>query len=239
MKKHCENNGNKRERELRKQKAVNKRFNDPLKIFIQRKYVKIYNEYAELYKRMETESPSRKDLCKTKTFKKWLAENDERVQTMTLFTPKIILEHIASAPSQPSTVSTNNEALKAEADVLTQAIHETIPGGVADMPLLSAQAPAVHNIDEASEDEESVLQALQEILSEEAVDMSSAAFDLNVEMVNEILSELQENQNLKDMLQQAGDNMGQDEGISLSYFDETEIDIQPFNHDIEVAAYDF
>ena len=173
---------------------------------------------------MDAESPTRKDLCKTKTFKKWLAENrDERVMTMPLFTPKIILEHITSAPSQPSTVSVNNEVLKVEhiatassqslpvstnneglkvgADVLTRAIHETIPGGVTDMSLLSAQASAVHNNDEVSEDEESVLQALHEILSEEGVDMTSADFDLNVEMVNKILSELQESQSLRGMLQ--------------------------------------
>ena len=118
MKKYSETRKIKRERELRKQKSVNRRFNEPLKIFIQRKYNEIFQEYTELYNRMEEENPSRKDLCKSETFKEWLAANDGNVQsTMTLFTPQVALEPVPIA----------NKALGDEASTPTQAPHESNP----------------------------------------------------------------------------------------------------------------
>ena len=75
-------------------------------------------------------------------------------------------------------------------------------------------------------------QALQSILEEEVADMTSPDFELNVEMVNEIFDELQEDRDLRDVLE--GGN--EDEGIGLNYFDEIEMDIQPFNYALEVEA---
>ena len=88
------------------------------------------------------------------------------------------------------------------------------------------------------EDEACILtQALRGIVTEETVEMSSPDFDLNVEMVNEILNELQEDQDLRDVLEDVNNN--EDEGIGLNYFDEIELDIQPFNYDLEVEPYNF
>ena len=86
-------NTRERERELRKQKSVNRRFNDPLKIFIEQKYNGIFQEYVELHKRMVEENPDRKDLTKSGTFKRWLAANSENVQSRkVLYIPQVVLE---------------------------------------------------------------------------------------------------------------------------------------------------
>ena len=78
-------------------------------------------------------------------------------------------------------------------------------------------------------------EALRDILEQEVVDPASADFNLNVEIVAEILDELQEDRSLRNVLE--GGN--EDEGIELSYFDDIEMDIQPFNYDLEVEANNF
>ena len=67
----------KREKQLCKEKAVARRFNDPLKVFVQRKYGKIYEEYCKLFQQMLSECPSRKDLSKTIVFRQFLLDNPE------------------------------------------------------------------------------------------------------------------------------------------------------------------
>ena len=54
-------------------------------------------------------------------------------------------------------------------------------------------------------------------------------------MVAEIFDELQEDRDLRDVLEGANE----DEGIGLNYFDEVEMDIQPFNYTLEVETNDF
>ena len=67
----------KRERELCRKKSIDRRFNNPLKVFVQRKYKKVYEEYWKLYERMVAEYPPRRDLCKTNAFYRFLIENPE------------------------------------------------------------------------------------------------------------------------------------------------------------------
>ena len=70
-----------RETALKRRKSDERRFNVPLKLFIQRKYKTIYNEYKELYVRMTTEVPPKKNLCATLTFKQFLKDHpDEQEQ---------------------------------------------------------------------------------------------------------------------------------------------------------------
>ena len=68
----------KRERILAKEKADARRFNDPLKLFVKRKYNNIYKEYVKLYKRMLGEVPARKNLCRTLVFKQFLLDHPDQ-----------------------------------------------------------------------------------------------------------------------------------------------------------------
>ena len=67
----------KRERELCREKSKDRRFNNPLKVFVQRKHKKVYEEYCKLYERMVAEYPPRRDLCKTNAFYRFLIDNPE------------------------------------------------------------------------------------------------------------------------------------------------------------------
>ena len=73
-----------RERILAKEKADARRFNDPLKLFVQRKYNEVYREYCELYSRMVAEVPVRKNLSRTLVFRQFLLDHpDEQASGQT------------------------------------------------------------------------------------------------------------------------------------------------------------
>ena len=54
-----------------------KRFEAPLRQFIETKYKLIFEEYVDLYKRMDSQYPNRIDLRKTEMFKQWKQLNSQ------------------------------------------------------------------------------------------------------------------------------------------------------------------
>ena len=64
-----------KERNYRSTIYSERQFNNPLREFIERKYNNIYQEYVELFNLLKSKHPNRKNLAKTKTFRKWKAEN--------------------------------------------------------------------------------------------------------------------------------------------------------------------
>ena len=63
------------EKAARKRRGKERRFNYPLRVFIERKYPKIFNEYVELFNNMDSKTPDKRDLTTSKFFKEWVAEN--------------------------------------------------------------------------------------------------------------------------------------------------------------------
>ena len=63
----------KAERELNRRLEYSgmKRFNDPLKCYIERKHPEIFKEYKEFYQYLNTLNPKLKNLTKSKQFKDW------------------------------------------------------------------------------------------------------------------------------------------------------------------------
>ena len=60
-----------------------KRFNGPLNIFIKRKYPKIFDEYINLFNFIDLANPGKKNLLKTPTFKQWMKDVVEELNTDT------------------------------------------------------------------------------------------------------------------------------------------------------------
>ena len=60
------------QRNSRETKFNERRFNNPLRAFIQHKYPVIFNEYSELYEQLRAEYPHRKSLERTTMFRQWL-----------------------------------------------------------------------------------------------------------------------------------------------------------------------
>ena len=56
-----------------------RRFNTPLRAFLEHKYPTIYTEYTDLYRLMSTAHPRRKKLVSSTTFRQWKAANSPTV----------------------------------------------------------------------------------------------------------------------------------------------------------------
>ena len=69
---HSENIRARYQREARKVKSNQRKFNDPMKEFIEHKYPKIFQEYTELYQKLIAEYPHRKNLTRTSMFRQWI-----------------------------------------------------------------------------------------------------------------------------------------------------------------------
>ena len=213
MLKFCQTEKCKRERELRKQRGKERRFNDPLKLFVERKYPEIYAEYGELYNVMESENPNRKNLSTSPAFKKWLAANPVKkpVQTTQFSTkppiliPQLLLEPVP-LPIQKDAPPT---------DIITLALQEACDSHPCTFEPMQPESGAEH------------LLAAPE----------AEANDINV--VDEIINELMRNRGLEDLLEQAAVNLDGDEGIELDHFAEIENDIEPFDYHLEVEPFDF
>ena len=179
-----------KEREVRRQRSVARRFNQPLKIFIERKYGEIFSEYTELYNRIDAENPNRKNLITSKAFKEWMDANPLKdpsptgQTTLQLLRPQILLEPVAFPHSK-----VQQEVQQSADDLKDQEIHQ-------------AETPELIN-------------------------------DIIVDIVNE-MEEESERQN---MLQQP--DVFEDEGIELNPYIDIEMDIEPFDFNIEVEHYDF
>ena len=61
-----------KERRFRKREKERKRFEGPLRKFIEHKYNSIFQEYTELYNLMVINHPNTRNLTKTTTFRNWL-----------------------------------------------------------------------------------------------------------------------------------------------------------------------
>ena len=64
-----------KERNFRKREKDRKRFEKPLRVFLEHKYKTIYEEYEQLFNLMVTNHPNKRNLVSTKTFKNWLQAN--------------------------------------------------------------------------------------------------------------------------------------------------------------------
>ena len=238
MKRYCQTERAIREREVRRQRGKNRRFNDPLKAFIERKYPEIFNEYVELYNFMESESPNRRNLTTSRTFKKWLAANPIKESTTTqtipsteqssstspLLIPQLLLEPL----HLPSKVQEDEPCT----DIITLAFQESL-------------APLPHTAESIQPEPKADYIAglpLQETFehlppSPEVEVPLPESNDIN--RVDAILNEIMENRFLRNLLERADVDVTEDEGIVLNRFDEIAMDIEPFDFNLEVEPFDF
>ena len=199
-----------RENVLNREKAAARRFNDPLKLFIQRKYNNIYKEYIELYTRMLAEVPRKKNLCRTLIFKQFLIDHpDEQDQG-------------------------NKQAGGAEGQGPCK-----IQGKALYVPQVRLKPVEEEATDLIEEDPDILTQALAAAIGTDPAELDPFEYDLRVEEVHLILEEMSKaiNLDIKPIGENPPGketNPGQDieqniEG-GIGYFDSFEKDVQLFNH---------
>ena len=232
-----------REKLLCKEKAAARRFNDPLKLFVQRKYGKIYEEYCELFQRMLLESPVRKDLSKTIVFKQFLLDNpDSNIKYINpednqkYDNPEDNQKYDNPEDNQKYNNPENNTGIELTQNpavlyVPRLELEPIVPLAPNEGPI----PPIVPTPEENVIEEPNILvQALADIIDAEPVSVDSVEFNNRVEAVHSILEEMKNQSELKDILNEAGVDLTEGEEIKVDYFDEFEEDIQPFNYNYEV-----
>ena len=231
---------NKKARDARRWRATNtarKRFDGPLREFIKIKHANIFNEYSEFYRQLDRKYPNVRNLAATPMFRDWLSGiQQHESESVDLDEPT----HHESQPeipcqltqheSQPETPcqSTQHErqpetpcqSTQHESDILTLAmnetlsvrsvIHEIMPQGIPQQVSASLQ-PFLPQINP----NENIDEIINELEQDEAVR----------NILNPVVDEMIEQYNV----QISTDN---DEGIELNFYDE--LDLQPFNFDLEV-----
>ena len=212
----------KRERKLVKEKSIARRFNNPLKLFVEHRYKEVYDEYRELYRRMVSEYPSKRDLCQTKTFQQFLknpkGEFDESDESDT-------------AAEVLSNLKSDCKDREPSSSGLFVPLVELQPV----VPIIRDEEPVVSiapHTDETYEEPNILVQALSEAINGETAPIDSIEFDNNVELVHSILEEMTHQAKLSNLINEAGIDLSEDKEIKMNYFDEFEKDIQFFNHPV-------
>ena len=96
-----------------------KRFNNPLKIFIERKYPQIFEEFTAFYNFVNFVNPGKKDLTKTTTFKQWVVENPIPLKNI------IPLTVVSASPSETSSTTVSARSSETSSTMVSARSSET------------------------------------------------------------------------------------------------------------------
>ena len=206
-----------REAEIRKQRTVARRFNEPLRIFLERKYPNVLKEFQQLYEWLDKRNPDRKNLTllNTSDFKQWELDNPPPMQnfsgppTLTRLSPPLMIPNLEipllnpQVEISPPLIIPNLEIPQVEIsplpseDILSKAWNDVF-------------GPVGEPIEEPIQVEDLPAAIINELMEDNYLR----------ELLNTIPEELPE---LRDLLNEP------DEGIELNHVDEILEDIVPFD----------
>ena len=227
-----------KERRFRKKEKERKRFERPLTEFLKHKYTGIYNEYKELYTKLDAAHPDVRNLVNTRTFKKWKYEHrpDLRITVSTKSNgeeadeDQVAADVLTTAARQVFDQEPDKDVIVSEApvasDLLTTVIRETFGHDFRQEPegedVIVNEAPEVI-----------VSEAPDAIVSEAPVNEVQAIIQRVDAQVDAIINELMRDEELADLVED------EDEGIELNIFDEIQGDIELFDYTLEVEGIDW
>ena len=209
----------------RRNQREQKRFEAPLSEFIEIKYKYAFQEYVELYKRMDTQNPGKIDLKKTEIFKQWKISNQQSSSDiLTVAIRETIGQDYNEAEQSEGNVSEDSEAEQSEGNVSEDSEAEQSEGNVSED---SEAEQSERNVSEDSEAEQS-----EGNVSEDSEAEQSEANQglLAAQQVDALVNEMIIDDELRALLNV--EEPEADEGIELNIFDE--IDIEPFDFRLEV-----
>ena len=231
-----------KERRFRQREKQRKRFESPMRKFIEVKYPNIFQEYTELYNTLNRNHPDVRNLVKTRTFRSWLNTVKDEASAL-----DILSAAIRQTLEQNETPRVRDEAANHESGGETDdeaervdeaANHES--GGEADDEAERVDEAANH---ESGDEAERVDEAANHESGDEANEAANALSGvdnivdvlMNVEdRVDDIIHELMQDQAIRDIIVEPGD-----EGIEINPLDDIVYDIEPFDFNAEVENYNW
>ena len=201
----------KQSRLYRLQLKQQRRFEAPLRQFVETKYKMIFEEYVELYNRLNTQYPKRLDLRKTEMFKQWKLVNN---QTDTDILTLAIRETIENRTEQNGSEQSEDQAV--DQSQSEQSEDETAEQSESEQ---SEDQPVDQNEPVQAETD------LGPLVDQREPDEGLLAAQHLDDLVNEMMRDEQ----LGALLNTENQD---DEGIELGFFDE--LDFEPFDFQLEV-----
>ena len=227
-----------------------KRFNTVVAEYVHLKYNDIYNECSQLYQTLNEKYPDAANLTKTRTFKRMIEDhNDESNQVEPARDDDVasVETDVADEPVRDEV----NDVTGVQTDVADEPVRDEV-NDVAGVQVDVADEPVRDEVARAEPD--NILSvAIQETLSGHGYGNINEIQNID-NVIDDILNELEENDSVRDILNDAVDvmahemfaeydvyvppmDMDEDEGIVLNV--EAEIDIEPFDYALEIEPFDF
>ena len=196
----------------RKNQWEQRRFESPLREFIEIRYKVAFAEYKELYKLMDAQNPKKNDLRKCKLFKQWKIENWK--ESSDILTTAIRETIGKTSEAELSETSEAELSGTSEAEQV-----ETSEAGQSE----TSEA-------EQAETSESERNYTEQIMNEGYAEETMNENLLAAQHLDQLVNELNREDELRDLMNIEDPN--DDEGIELNVFDE--IDVEPFDYRLEV-----
>ena len=234
---------NKYAREWRKNSYEEKRFNKPLREFLELKYRDIFNEYNWFYKSLNEQCPTSKDLTKTTGYKNWKrrqlnceSSDDEPTETEPAETEQPETE-------QPETEQPETEPAKTEQPETEQPETESAE---TEQPE-TEQSETEPAETEQPETESNILTvALEETFPPDDnnyVDINNMDINQIDSIIEQVINELEGEEAIRELLNNNElvhpHYQDQDEGIGLDVESELEAILEPFDYELEVEGIDY
>ena len=205
----------KQSRVYRRNQRDQKRFEAPLREFIEVKYKSIFQEYVALYNQMDAENPNKIDLKKTESFKRWKRANEQLNSDILSLA---IRETIEQDHSETNECEANNSDKEYEANNSDNQCEANNSDN-------ESEANNSHNESEANNsDNEYEATAAENQWGQDKGMLAAQQVDA---LVNEMILD----DDLRALLNTEPED---DEGIELNIYDE--IDIEPFDYRLEVET---
>ena len=227
----------KQSRVYRKNQKEQKRFEAPLRQFIEIKYKNIFQEYVELYNRMNAQNPTKIDLRKSELFKRWKEENQKEANTIDILS-KAIKETIEGSENNvDNSVDSENETAAGRQwssdseDEASGPEHEESEGNQRGQDGQDEASGAEHQESEGNQwgqDGEDQASGAEHQESEGNQWWQDEGM-LAAQQVDALVNELNREDELRALLNTEPEN---DEGIELNI--EDELDFEDFDYRLEV-----
>ena len=254
-----------KERRFRQREKQRKRFESPMRKFIEVKYPNIFQEYTQLYDTLNRNHPDIRNLTKTSTFRRWLDSVNE-VPTLDILStviretldqdeaPKVRHEgdEIANHESGDQVYEADDEAAS-QADEVDEAANQTVEVASQDEANEAASQAdevdeAANQVDEVATQDEAneaanILIGMNNIVNDKANKAANILIGMN-NIVNVLMNvEDQVDDIINELMQDQGMRdilvEPEDEGIEINPLDDIAYDIEPFDFNLEVENYDW
>ena len=214
----------KQSRVYRRNQRDQKRFEAPLREFIEVKYKSIFQEYVALYNQMDAENPNKIDLKKTESFKRWKRANEQLNSDILSLAIRETIEQDHSETNECEANNCDNESEANNSDNESEA-NNSDNESEANNSDNESEANNSDNESEATSTENQWGQIEGMLAAQQAEGLLAA------QQVDALVNEMIIDEELRALLNTEPED---DEGIELNIYDE--IDIEPFDYRLEVEA---